>query len=56
MGKYLLASLISIFTVFMLSTMVVFANDTVEENMTSAAKDTFENGRINLDGIIRNLQ
>ena len=55
MGKYLIASLISIFTVLMLSTMVVFSNDTVEGNMTSTTKDTFENGSINLDGIKGNV-
>ena len=36
MKKFLLANLISILTVFMLSAMTVFANDTVEGNMTSA--------------------
>lgn len=51
MKKYLLANLISIFTVFMLSAMVVFANDAVEGNMTSAellAKSN-EKGEITLN-------
>lgn len=51
MKKYLLANFISIFTVFMLSAMVVFANDTVEGNMTSAellAKSN-EKGEITLN-------
>ena len=35
MKKHLLANFISIFTVFMMSAIMVFANDTVEGNMTS---------------------
>ena len=52
MKKRLLTGLVSIFMVFMMSTMMAFANDTVEGNMTSTEflEEGNENGEITLDG------
>ena len=51
MKKRLLTGLVSIFMVFTMSTMMVFANDIVEGNMTSTEflEEGNENGEITLD-------
>ena len=52
MKKRLLTGLVSIFMVFMMSTIMAFANDTVEGYMTSTEflEEGNENGEITLDG------